>query len=59
MAVEAVTTGESASGKHYDNQFVYVVEVKNGLIHAVREYLDTSHPASAAPLAEEILKVLK
>jgi uncharacterized protein len=43
VAVEAEERGRSAAGKAYHNQFHYLFEVRDGRIHAVREYLDTMH----------------
>lgn len=43
VAVEAEVRGESAGGQDYDNQFHYLLEVRNGKIQAGREYLDTIH----------------
>jgi uncharacterized protein len=31
-----------ANGKAYDNDYCFVFEVKDGLIHRVREYMDTA-----------------
>ena len=30
-----------ASGRHYDNDYCFVIEVKEGRIHRMREYMDT------------------
>ncbi|MEO7391418.1 MAG: nuclear transport factor 2 family protein [Ramlibacter sp.] len=46
-----------ASGRHYDNEYCFVIEVKEGRIHRMREYMDTQRgfhcivglPAEAAP----------
>ena len=43
VAVEAESYGETASGKIYNNQYHFLFEVREGKIHAVREYLDTMH----------------
>jgi ketosteroid isomerase-like protein len=42
-AVEVRNTGRSPAGRQYDNHLVYIFEVQDGLIRAVREYLDTGH----------------
>ncbi|MEU3985320.1 nuclear transport factor 2 family protein [Streptomyces sp. NPDC026672] len=43
VVVEADTHGVSATGKTYDNNLIYAVEVRNGKIVKAREYLDTIH----------------
>lgn len=43
VAVEAESYGEHANGKVYNNQYHFLIEVRNGKIQAVREYLDTIH----------------
>lgn len=43
VAVEADSYGELANGKVYNNQYHFLIEVRNGKIQAVREYLDTQH----------------
>jgi uncharacterized protein len=30
-----------ASGRHYDNDYCFVIEVRDGRIHRMREYMDT------------------
>src|SRR5262245_43574936 len=43
VAVEAESYGKTASGKIYNNLYHFLVEVRDGKIQAVREYLDTMH----------------
>ena len=43
VAVEAAVYGVSPTGKVYDNQICFVVTVRDGKIHLVREYFDTIH----------------
>lgn len=43
VAVEAESYGELANGKVYNNQYHFLVELADGKIIAVREYLDTMH----------------
>jgi hypothetical protein len=43
VAVEAESYGELANGKVYNNQYHFLIEVRDGKIQAVREYLDTIH----------------
>ena len=43
VAVEAESYGEMATGKIYNNLYHFLLEVRDGKIHAVREYLDTMH----------------
>ena len=33
--------GTLASGGHYDNDYAFFIEMKNGQIHRLREYMDT------------------
>ena len=43
VAVEAESYGELANGKVYNNQYHFMIELSDGKITAVREYLDTIH----------------
>jgi ketosteroid isomerase-like protein len=43
VAVEMNADGVSATGKEYHNQYHDLLEVRDGQIHAGREYLDTAH----------------
>jgi hypothetical protein len=43
VAVEMNADGESAAGKGYHNQYHDLLIVRDGKIHAGREYLDTAH----------------
>ncbi len=43
VALEAESYGKHANGKIYQNQYHFLVEVRDGKIQAVREYLDTMH----------------
>lgn len=43
VAVEAESYGELANGKVYNNLYHFLIEVRDGKIQAVREYLDTMH----------------
>jgi ketosteroid isomerase-like protein len=44
VAVEATSRAENVkNGKSYRNQYHFAIDLKNGKIHAVREYLDTQH----------------
>ncbi|MFG2005112.1 nuclear transport factor 2 family protein [Spirillospora sp. NPDC048911] len=40
--VEAAMTATLANGNHYANDYCFVFELKNDLIHRVREYVDTA-----------------
>jgi ketosteroid isomerase-like protein len=42
VTVEATLTATLASGNHYDNDYCFVFELRNGLIHRAREYVDTA-----------------
>jgi len=43
IAVEAECYGELADGRVYNNHFHFLFTVRDGKIHAVKEYLDTVH----------------
>lgn len=43
VAVEAESFAKMKSGKTYQNRYHFLVEVHDGKIQAVREYLDTIH----------------
>ena len=43
VSVEAESYGEMANGKVYNNQYHFMIEVSDGKVQAVREYLDTIH----------------
>jgi hypothetical protein len=43
VAVEMNADGVSATGKEYHNQYHDLLVVRDGQIHAGREYLDTAH----------------
>ncbi|TMR40558.1 nuclear transport factor 2 family protein [Actinomadura geliboluensis] len=40
--VEATMTATLANGNHYDNDYCFVFELRDGLIHRAREYVDTA-----------------
>lgn len=41
VAVEAVCSGEHASGQSYDNQYHFLFEFCDGKLRKLREYMDT------------------
>jgi ketosteroid isomerase-like protein len=43
VAVEAVSEGVAASGERYHNQYHFLVIVRGGKVHALKEYMDTQH----------------
>ena len=43
VAVEMNADGVSATGKEYHNHYHDLLEIRDGKIHAGREYLDTAH----------------
>jgi ketosteroid isomerase-like protein len=45
VAVEAVSYGEFPNGRIYNNEYHFLVTVRNSKIAAVKEYLDTMHTA--------------
>ncbi|WP_327586918.1 nuclear transport factor 2 family protein [Nonomuraea sp. NBC_00507] len=42
MIVEATLAAKLADGKHYINDYCFVFELRDGLIHRAREYVDTA-----------------
>ena len=43
VAVEVVSHGELVNGRVYDQEYHFLMTVRDGKISAVREYLDTQH----------------
>ena len=46
VVIEANPRGVSPSGEQYDNHNVFVVELHDGKINAIREYYDTMHTSA-------------
>jgi uncharacterized protein len=46
VITEARLRGTLAHGGHYDNDYCFVFELTDGLIHRVREYMDTRRGAA-------------
>ncbi|MBO2456110.1 nuclear transport factor 2 family protein [Actinomadura violacea] len=42
VIVEETMTATLANGNHYSNDYCFVFELRDGLIHRVREYMDTA-----------------
>jgi uncharacterized protein (TIGR02246 family) len=42
VVVEETMTATLANGNHYTNDYCFVFELRGGLVHRVREYLDTA-----------------
>jgi ketosteroid isomerase-like protein len=42
VVVEETMTATLANGNHYANDYCFVFELRAGLIHRVREYMDTA-----------------
>lgn len=42
VIVEATMTATLANGNHYVNDYCFVFELRDGLVHRVREYVDTA-----------------
>ena len=42
VIVEETMTATLANGNHYANDYCFVFELQDGLIHRVREYMDTA-----------------
>jgi ketosteroid isomerase-like protein len=43
VALEVVSVGELKNGRVYNNEYHFLVTIRDGEISAVREYLDTQH----------------
>jgi uncharacterized protein len=43
VVVQCESHGDIANGKHYNNMYLFLVQVSGGLIRNVREYCDTHH----------------
>ncbi|WP_433662574.1 nuclear transport factor 2 family protein [Nocardia sp. CA-128927] len=43
VAMEAESSAQVVNGKSYRNQYHFLIEVHNGKITSVREYMDTQH----------------
>lgn len=43
VALEATSYAEMANGKTYQNEYHFLIEVRDGKVQSVREYLDTMH----------------
>lgn len=46
VAVETHGTGTFRNGRPYDNRYAWIVEIKDDMIFAIREYMDTAYIAS-------------
>ncbi len=43
VLAETHGTGTFRNGKTYDNRYCWVVEVRDGMVFAIREYMDTAY----------------
>lgn len=43
VAIEAHSYGEVFNGKIYQNKYHFLIEVRNGKVQLVKEYMDTLH----------------
>ncbi len=43
LAVEAKGLGRMKNGKTYDNRYSFIIEIKDGKIFDLREYMDSAH----------------
>jgi len=46
VAVETHGTGKFRNGRDYDNRYAWIVEIRDDMIFAIREYMDTAYIAS-------------
>lgn len=47
VAIEAHSYGEAATGRLYQNKYHWLIEVRDGKVQAVKEYMDTLHAREA------------
>ncbi len=43
VCAETRAVGKLSNGNTYDNLYCWVIEIKDGLIHAIREYMDSQY----------------
>lgn len=43
VALEVTSSGDLKNGRHYRQEYHFLIELEDGRIRAVREYLDTQH----------------
>jgi ketosteroid isomerase-like protein len=46
VLVETHGTGTFRNGRTYDNRYAWIVQIKDNMIFAIREYMDTAYIAS-------------
>jgi uncharacterized protein len=46
VLVETHGTGKFRNGRDYDNRYAWIVEIRDDMIFAIREYMDTAYIAS-------------
>ena len=48
VCAETVANGELRNGNHYRNRYAWVIEIKDGKVCHLREYMDTAYIMSVA-----------
>lgn len=43
VCVETHGVGKMRNGKTYENQYCWVIEIKDGMVHTIREYMDSHY----------------
>lgn len=43
VCAETFAKGKLRNGNVYDNQYCWVIEIKDGLVYAIREYMDSAY----------------
>jgi ketosteroid isomerase-like protein len=46
VLVETHGTGTFRNGREYDNRYAWIIEIRDDMIFAIREYMDTAYIAS-------------
>jgi len=49
VAVEGKGRGKFADGRDYDNDYVFLLELEDGKVRTLREYMDTLHVSTLTP----------
>ena len=49
VAIEASGTGPLHNGRTYDNRYHFAIDVRDGKVAAVREYMDSHHVVTTMP----------
>jgi hypothetical protein len=48
VAVETTARGTLRNGNHYENQYVFIIDVDGGTVRFLREYMDSDYAHSVS-----------